>query len=58
MSKDEFYNFVDDNWDTIQAIYDSGETPSIDRIDSSKHYSIDNVRFISVRENASRKRRS
>lgn len=42
---DNFYN-------EIKEIIDSGETPSIDRIDSSGDYEEGNIRIITVKENS------
>ena len=43
-----YENFYDD----VKALIDKGETPTIDRIDSTKNYSTDNIRIISFRENS------
>lgn len=53
MTKNEFYNWCDDNKEKIQSFFDEEDSPSVDRIDSSKHYSIDNIRIISFSENSS-----
>lgn len=52
LTREQLYEFVTKNWDTIQAIRAAGETPSIDRIGPSIHYSLDNIRFITRSENS------
>ena len=51
ITKEEFYNFCDRNQQLILDLYANGETPSIDRIDSTKHYSLDNIQILSLKEN-------
>lgn len=51
MTKEEWYAFCDSEEANIRELYDSGQTPSIDRIDPSKHYQLDNVRIITFTEN-------
>lgn len=55
ISREEFRNFCTDNWDTIKLLYESGKTPSIDRIDSNGHYELGNIRILDKRDNSSRK---
>jgi len=38
-------------WPKIRAMWAAGQTPSIDRIDSTRHYSPDNIQFIPLSEN-------
>lgn len=54
MTRDEFSAFVASHWDEVLDIRASGGKPSIDRIDSSKHYSLDNIRIIPLKENTMR----
>lgn len=51
MSKDEFYAWCRSQECTILELYNSGNTPSIDRIDPEGHYSLDNIRILDFREN-------
>jgi hypothetical protein len=53
-TRQELENFVEANWATILKIRSQKQRVSIDRIDSDKHYSLDNIRFISTNENSSR----
>ena len=54
ITKNELKQFVTDNWSKITAMWEKGQTPSIDRIDSDGHYSLDNIQFIPLRENCRR----
>lgn len=47
---DESYNKLFDAW--IQSKYDRRKTPSIDRIDASKGYLEDNIRWITHSQNS------
>ncbi len=51
MTRDELMASIRADWDTIQAIWNAGGTPSIDRIDGNGPYSPDNIQFISLRDN-------
>jgi hypothetical protein len=51
MSKQEFYAWVDFVWPQIEALYQLGLTPSIDRIDNDGHYQLDNIQILELREN-------
>jgi hypothetical protein len=51
MSREEFYAFCDANAKLILELRDAGEKPSIDRIDHTRGYSLDNIRILSFREN-------
>ena len=51
-SRDELEKFITDNWEYIKNL----NRPSIDRIDSSGHYSLENIRFIELIDNIRRKR--
>jgi hypothetical protein len=46
MTKGEFRAWCLKNADMIMGLYNCGKTPSIDRLDSSKNYSIDNIRIL------------
>jgi hypothetical protein len=58
MSREDFY-FIAKNSDKLKALFAEWElsnynrrlTPSIDRIDSSLGYTLDNVRFVQFHEN-------
>jgi hypothetical protein len=51
LTREELALFVEQNWLKIKAIFDSGGTPSIDRINSNEHYEQGNVQIITWREN-------
>lgn len=51
MTKTEFYAWVLAHWADAEAIQRNGKTPSIDRVDSKGHYSLDNIRIIENRLN-------
>lgn len=51
ISKQEFRDWCDKNEKLIMDIYRSGKKPSVDRIDSSKHYSLDNIQILELMEN-------
>lgn len=53
ITRAELLVFVKINWHIILAIWATGELCSIDRINSDGDYEIDNIRFISKRENSS-----
>ena len=56
MTKDEFYMFCDLNEKKIMQMWQKkalGDAPSINRIDSMKHYSLDNIEIITQRQNCS-----
>lgn len=56
ITKKDFRIFCDKNWDLIQKIYKDGETPSIDRINPNKSYTLENIQILSMRENNHRSR--
>lgn len=56
-TKEEFCSWVDANWDKYEAAYRAGRTPSVDRIDNAKGYSLDNIQLIDLRENMSKDRK-
>jgi hypothetical protein len=51
MTKEEFYEFCDNNKDTIMDFYSKQITPSLDRIDPYSHYQIGNLQIISFDDN-------
>ena len=51
MTREQFTSWVKSHWPLIQDLKDQGKTPSIDRIDSSQHYTISNIQIISLRQN-------
>ena len=58
ISWEDFYYFVKNNpyfarlfEDWVQSNYDTKLSPSIDRIDSSGHYTLDNIQIITSHEN-------
>jgi len=56
ITKDEFYEWCNAQWDLIDSIYKSGEKPTIDRINSNGHYELSNMRIISMSENLARRK--
>jgi len=52
MTRDEYKNYCVENKDNILSL----EKPSIDRIDSSKDYSLDNIQIIELKDNISKKK--
>lgn len=55
MTKLQFYKFCDENHQKIINLYIEGKTPSLDRIDSSKHYSLNNIQILELNENVRKK---
>lgn len=53
ISYDDFEKFWFDNIKRIQEIQDAGYVVSVDRIDSFKNYSLDNLRFLPLHLNVS-----
>jgi hypothetical protein len=51
ITKEEWYQFWADNTDAVLHIISLGGTPSIDRIDSQKNYTLQNIRIISKEKN-------
>jgi len=51
ISKDEFYKWCDLHEKEILSLYTDTSSPSVDRIDSNLHYSLDNIRIIPWKEN-------
>lgn len=45
-SFEEFLSWMDANKERFELIKECGHIPSVDRIDSNKHYSLDNCRLI------------
>jgi len=52
MTRDEYKDYCIENRDNILSL----KRPSIDRIDSSKNYSLDNIQIIELRDNISKKK--
>lgn len=57
ITKEDFDKWVDENWGKFESLYLAGKTPSIDRIDKSEHYSIENMDVIDLKENMAKDRR-
>lgn len=51
ITKEEWYDFWEDNRELVLNILKLGLTPSVDRINSLKHYTLDNIRIISREKN-------
>lgn len=54
MTKQEFYTWCEGQRDVILNMFTLHDKPSLDRIDSCGHYSLDNIRIIPFRENCAR----
>lgn len=52
LSRAEFEAFCDQNEGVILALWQEGETPTVDRIDSNGHYELENIRILSKRHNS------
>ncbi|MGZ3802838.1 MAG: hypothetical protein ACXVB4_01415 [Pseudobdellovibrionaceae bacterium] len=52
ITKEQFYKWCELNWKFISEFYQRGITPSIDRINSKLHYTLENIRVISHSENS------
>lgn len=52
MSRKEFALWCRANHEVIAELFEAGEIPSIDRIDSDANYKLSNLRIISTAENA------
>jgi hypothetical protein len=50
-TRQEFFEWCDENKSKITSLYSSGKTPSIDRKDSTKGYCLSNVRILELRKN-------
>lgn len=50
-SRADFKNWCKERWNEIATL----DRPSIDRLDASKNYSLDNLRVVELRENIARK---
>ncbi len=51
MTRDQFKEFCELNKQSILKLYKDGKTPSLDRVNSKKHYSVENIEIISLRDN-------
>lgn len=51
LSKEQFDQWVDKNWQAFASLYAEGKTPSIDRIDSTKGYEPENMQVIDLKTN-------
>lgn len=51
VSKEDFFKWVGGQQDTVIKMYQEGEVPSLDRIDSNGHYELSNMRIITKRDN-------
>jgi len=51
LSKEQFDQWVDKNWQAFASLYAEGKTPSIDRIDSTKEYEPENMQVIDMKLN-------
>lgn len=51
LSKEQFDQWVDKNWQAFASLYAEGKTPSIDRIDSTKGYEPENMQVIDLKLN-------
>lgn len=54
MTKEVFYSWCELHKNRILRLYSGGQTPSIDRIDTTKPYCIKNIRILELLENAER----
>jgi hypothetical protein len=52
MTRTDYYSWCQNHREDILSLYNSNDTPSIDRINSDGHYSIDNIRVIPEPVNA------
>lgn len=53
MTKSDFYRWCDENRSSYEKIKLSDQSPSIDRIDSTGHYELSNLRIIDSKTNIS-----
>lgn len=51
ISRVDFELWVSEHWTDVVAMREAGLRPSLDRIDSSGHYSRENMRFVPLSEN-------
>lgn len=51
LTKEEFDQWVDKNWQTFASLYAEGKTPSIDRINPDKGYEPSNMQVIDLKTN-------
>lgn len=56
LTKKDFNDWVDENWLEFELLYAQGKTPSIDRIDNTLGYNINNMRVVDLKENMAKDR--
>ena len=56
IDKEEFHGWVEENWAEFDNLYKAGKTPSIDRINNSIGYELNNMSVIYLFENISKDR--
>lgn len=65
LTKQEMVSFVEDNWayyfnlyqDWKESDFARANSPSLDRIDATKNYSLDNIQFVTTSENCGKDKR-
>lgn len=58
ITQDKFYRFIESNSDLIVSIYNSGDKPSVDRVDNDKDYTLDNIRVVALSENIAKRNKT
>lgn len=56
ITKEQFCDWVDSEWNIFELLYSSGRTPSIDRKDNAIGYRLDNMQVVDLKENMSKDR--
>lgn len=51
ISKEEWFDFWKSQEELVLKIIETGDIPSIDRVDSNKDYTLDNIRILPLSEN-------